>query len=214
MKAFLLLLCCLFTGCVTQPLSVDVIYRKDLLMKIDGNNFYGVSSQDKKPVYNFKIYFYKKPTKFVMTTCHRYLVWSDPGNGVNYDYKPDPDLEQNENVLCPVEFGAFDDKGQSSWGYVDFRSTETLAAKLSCNGDIAVPVVGSSVCQTKMKLMERITFDAPVLMVSEPSCPVPESTDSKTFLIEVGRGKCTYLFQAGSQSHRLTLLGFDDVILR
>ena len=209
----LILILFLLPACVTQPLSVDTLYRKDLLVKVDGANFYGTAVQPKKPSYEMNVYFYKKPTKFVLSSCHRQIVWANPGNGVKFTYKPEPDIEQSE--YCPLEMGSFDDKGQDSWAIIDFRSGfETLEATLTCNGEGAVKSQGVSLCQSKTKLVQKISFPEPVKHGVSADCPAPESKDGMNFLIEMGRGKCLYLFKRGKDLHRLITFGYDDVILR
>lgn len=206
----------LLGGCSTiQQLNTNTVYRKDMEIRVDGIKMRGgVYVLDKRQKYDIKAYFFKKADKFVVTTCHRHMVWSNPGDDISFTYEPDPQLEQSEDNLCPLECGAFDSSGQHSWCYIDFRSTETLVGRLSCNGEINRLVYGVSICQSKTHLAQRIVFDVPVSFVSSEDCPEPETTDKKTFIIEVGRNKCFYLFQAGQDFHRLTTFGYDDVILR
>lgn len=216
---FLIPILFLFPACVTQPLSTDAIYRKDIKMQVNrtwGNvpgEFLGTGILEKNPSYDFNFYFYRKPTKFTLTSCHREIVWNNPGNGVKYTYVPVPDLEQNE--YCPIEVGAFDDKGQHAWGMFDFKSgAESLDASLTCNGDINLLTTGVSICQSKAKLVQKIEFTEPVKVSVSNDCPEVETKDNKVFLITMGREKCLYLFKRDSQYHRLITFGYDDVILR
>lgn len=209
----------LLSGCVTQPVDVDKIYRKDLRVQIDktwGNvaaDFTGMGVLDQKPSYNLTVFFNHKPTKFTLTTCHREVVWSNPGNGVKYTYTPEPSLEYGD--YCPIEMGAFDDQGRHAWGMIDFRGgSEKLPALLNCNGE-TIKSNGVSLCQTKTKLMQKITFEEPVKAGASEGCPLPkQSEDMKSLILEVGRGKCLYLFKGAKDYHRMITFGYDDVILR
>lgn len=206
----------LFSCSTTQPIDVSTIYRKDMRLKIDGKKQDGgVYVLENKKRYDFKAYFYKDADKFVVASCHRHLVWSYPGDKVEFVYEPDPELEQTADELCPLELGAFDVNGQHSWGYVDFRSTETLAGRLSCNGATNRPVYGVSICQSKTGLIQKIAFDVPVEYVHSKDCPRPRTEDNRTFIIQMGHNKCFYLFQNHHDDfHRLTMFGYDDVMLR
>lgn len=217
MKRISLLILFLVAGCVTQPLDINTLYRKDLQVKIDQDKHWSVGAVvlDKKDRYDFNFWFYKKPTKFVLTTCHREVVFSNPGGSLKYTYMPDPKLEQTE--FCPIEVAAFDDGGQHSWGMIDFRSGfEKLHGWLTCNGEKEWGQDGVSFCQSKSKLTQRVAFDVPVKGMASSDCPAlkPLGKDGKEFTFEMGRGKCLYVFKAADQIHRLITFGYDDVILR
>lgn len=215
---WLVLLLPILHACVTQPVDVNALYRKDLRMQIDrtwGNaaaDFTGMGVLDKKPSYNFNFYFSHKPSKFTLTTCHREIVWANPGNGVKYTYTPEPLIEQDG--YCPIEVGAFDDQGRHAWGMIDFRNSESLPATMYCNGEVKKEI-GVSLCQTKAKLVQRISFEEKVSAVASEGCPAGSlSDDKKSFMLPVGQGKCLYLFKGKSDFHRLITFGYDDVILR
>lgn len=209
----------LLTSCITQPLNTNTIYRKDMHIQVDrtwGNaaaDIMGTAILEKQIGYNLTFYFYKKPAKFTITSCHREIVMNNPGNGAKYGYYPIPGIEDSD--FCPLEFGAFDESGQHSWGIIDFKSGfEKLDAILSCNGEAVVPFSGVSICQSKAKLLQKISFTEPVKNGVSQGCPAVQTKDDKDFMIPMGRGKCLYVFKRGDDFHRLITFGYDDVILR
>lgn len=203
----------LLPACVTQPLSVDSIYRKDLMIKHGKMQYSGVAVLEKDYRYDLTFVFPKKPSKVVISTCHRYEVFENPGSALKYTYFPEKGIEQDE--LCLFEIGAFDANGQHAWGMIDFKSpTETMLGALSCNGVGVAPFEGVSVCQSKAKLIQGISFFEPVKSAASEGCPAPQTADGKSFIIETSRGKCLYVFKGGEALHRLIMFGYDDVIIR
>lgn len=205
----------LFTiGCVTSrpDAAPEKLYRKDMKLKINGvKSSGGVYVLPKQKAYNIKAYLYKKAVVFKISSCHREWVWSDPGDDVEFRYEPLSGLE-NEG-FCPLELGGFDMKGQHSWAYIDFVDDEELEAQIGCNGRV-FSLKGVSVCQCKEGLVQRIVFDRPVEVLHPERCNSPESTDQKRFELHINSGKCIYLFTDGSKVHRMTTIGYDDVMIR
>lgn len=204
----------LLQACITQPLSVETIYRKDMQVSIGKMQFIGVGVLDKTYRYDIKMRFFKNPNIVKFSTCHRYLTWEKPGLELNFVYVPEPAMEQRG--YCPLEIGAFDDKAQLSSALFDFRSeaNETLVGEVTCNGDSGIPYVGTSICQSHAGLIQKISFLAPAKVGSQEGCPIAETKDGKEFIIKMGRGKCLYEFKSGKEDHRLIMFGFEDVIIR
>ncbi len=216
LKMRLLLLLMLLQSCVTQPLSTDTIYRKDMQIRANGEMFYGVNVLDAKDKYDLAFFWPSNPKKLFFTSCHRQIEWTDPGTWIDrwkiYEYKPDQDLEMKG--YCPVEVFYTDVNGNNCWGMIEFRTgREKLPAKLACNGE-SKDVNGVSACQAKVGLMQKITFPAAATSAVSEGCSVLKTDDGKSFLFEMSRGKCLYVFKSGGEIHRLVTFGYDDVILR
>lgn len=206
----------LLSGCVSvspDALNVEKLYRKDMELKIDGQKITdGVYVLPKKPAYKITAYLYRKAQIFKITSCHREWVWQAPGDDIDFVYEPIKGIE--DTGLCPLEIGGFDLKGQHSWAYIDFAGSETLTAEIGCNGHIAQHN-GVSICQCRKGLIQRITFREKVKGYSVERCGDLETQDNKTFQVIVSPSKCVYLFKnSDGAEHRLTTIGYDDIMLR
>lgn len=210
-----LLLFLVTVSCMTHTPVLDSrkLYRKEMPIEVNGQKAEGgVYVLSKKPSYNFKAFLKRNAIVFKITSCHREWVIPDPHRKIEFEYTP---IDGIENFgLCPLELGGFDLKGQHTWAYIDFKDDENLAAELSCNGKVTRED-GVSICQSRVKLIQKIAFRKPVRMFSASRCNEPESEDGKAFTIEATPGKCVYLFvDNDGEKHRFTTIGYDDVLLR
>lgn len=202
-------------GCATVQPQMDTqkLYRKDMAVKVDGVKMYGGTYVlNKRKAYEIKAYLYTRSVVvFKASSCHREIVWMKPGKDVEFIYKPLNKLENDG--YCPLELGGFDTKAQHSWAFFDFINEENAPANLACNGVVST-VYGVSICQTRSGLIQRIEFQGRMEGYNLKRCNKAETEDYKTFTIEVNRGKCVYFFRGKTVTHRLTTLGYDDVIVR
>lgn len=204
----------LVLGCVSTAPDRDSghLYRRDMKLKVDGEKVSGgVYVLDSAPTYDIKAYLYKRAVVVKATTCHREMVWQEPGKDIEFTFEPIPGLETGG--YCPLELGGFDLKGQHAWAFVDFKDGETLPATLSCNGAVSYPE-GVSVCQSKVGLTQVIEFEAEVKGSGIDGCKI-STLDNVRWEFEMEQGKCLYAFmdEAGA-IHRLTTIGYDEVMIR
>lgn len=152
-----------------------------------------------------------------ITSCHRDFTiekvdegWFG-GSGHQYVYHYDP-TEKEIKSVCPLYIEAYSKDLITDWGYVVFRTDETLPASMDCNGT-KWKFSGVSVCQTKSGLDQILRFDVPVKFEADPACKITQSNE-KEFIIRGELGFCYAEFSDGKIWHRLILLGYDQVLVR
>ncbi|MBE9526421.1 MAG: hypothetical protein IME94_05540 [Proteobacteria bacterium] len=178
----------------------------------------GLVALESNKAYDFKFRWKERAELIKITTCHREIVIE--ANRIfrskkkfNWRYVP-TSLELDG--VCPVFIGAYDTKGQHSWAYVDFRlPTEKLKAHVDCSG-LSLDYVGLSVCQARKGLTQRISFESKVIHDVSTGCSELIDVGNNSFEISVERGLCHYVFSdvKSKQVHRLTVYGYEDVLLR
>lgn len=216
MIRFLLLLA-LF-GCAPPegtPIKPDALeYR--LTMKTGFGR--GLLALESGKPYDFKFRWKERAELIKITTCHRETVIE--ANRIfhskkEFDWRYVPTALELDGV-CPLFIGAYDTKGQHSWAYVDFRlPTEKLKAHVNCSG-LSLDYVGLSVCQARKGLMQRISFKSKVIHNVSDGCSRLDDLGNNSFEISTERGLCHYVFSdvKSKQVHRLTVYGYEDVLLR
>lgn len=225
---FILFLAAFLVSCVTTVrhdvttgLREGVIYKKDMRICIDGQCAEGVMVGPRKEEYKFKVTSHGTFDLFTFSTCHREETsedyrkkwWGKYNREASGVFRP---VRGVEDEYCPVHIGAYDRGGQHSWGFVDFVTTDaTLPAKLSCGGDMGT-LSGVSVCQSKTGLIQLIEFDRPVeLFFNSGECKIDVPEDGMKWIFSMPRGDCVKVFfDADDNLHRLTLLGYDQIIVR
>lgn len=203
-----------------QSRSLDDFYKRDLEVCFEGSCGEGVLVVPKKASYNFKIKSKGALDLFTFSTCHREETQEAVGGGwFGSDKKMDGTyipMAGIETEYCPAYIGGYDKKGMHSWGFIDFETDEAkLPAVLMCNGD-RVKSNGVSICQSKAGLIQEIRFEKPVTVEFDAAkCKLPKSEDGKIFRFEQPRGECVLaFFSAEGNVHRLTLLGYDKIMIR
>ena len=102
---------------------------------------------------------------------------------------------------------------------MDFETPEAkLPAVVSCNGS-EYNSRGVTVCQSKKGLTQLITFPVEVEVDPPGNCPLrktPGKISGKIFKYKIPRGRCVFAFKekAGERIHRLTTLGYEDILIR
>lgn len=225
MKSLLIIfLFCAAFGCAMaeQKLSTSVNYQKDISLEINGEKFTGVAVPKKASQYEIKIKARGKIDMLTITTCHREEKFEEPSSGwfssgksFTYIYKPNKDIEDTRG--CMLDIGAYEKLGgRHSWGVIDFETlTETLASSLKCNG-VETRTRGSSICQAKAGLVQKIEFTE-VVKTSPDSeiCSVMTSEDGKSFTYIMPLGECTFFFGTkDGKFHRHTTYGYESILIR
>ena len=208
---FLLVL--LLSGCIEpgerKPLT---IYRMTAKLTVNGKTKYGTLVATKSSKYQIKARFYRKSEVIKVSSCHREWVSQDADNDISYSYIPVRGIENKG--YCPIEIGGFDTKGQHTWGYIDFVDDETLPGIIGCDGESSA-YIGVSVCQSKAGLIQKIEFLKKVDVYPLESCEPPKFHDGKLWTFKIARGKCGYVFSnPKGEIHRLTTIGYDEVMIR
>lgn len=187
-------------------------------LTMDTGHGKGMIALDIKSSYQFNFEWKDKAELIKITTCHREKVIE--ANRIfrskkDYNWKYVP-TEIEISGMCPIFVGAYDTKGQHSWAYIDFRlPSETLEATVDCSGS-SKKSKGLSVCQSRKGLTQRISFTDKVLSDSSMGCNSLNEMNNNIFELETQSGICHYVFTEikSKKIHRLTMYGYDDVLLR
>lgn len=237
MKTFWIILLLIFIASCEetvprQNLKAEIFYKRDMIVKVNGQVFEGAAVLKKAPKYSFHVEARGDLDLFVMTSCHKEeskeSAWNvqteiktglfgwgrkkiDKKREVKFDFHPTP-LEADGD--CAVELGGYElEKGRHSWAFIDFESENyKLPAFVECNGR-AYNSKGVTVCQARSGLAQRITFKKPVDIASN-DCGIEGS--GKSFEFGIKRGKCAVIFghKESKTFHKLTLLGYEKILIR
>lgn len=215
-----ILMALLLTGCAStqQPTTSGPLYkyRANMQITVDGKAFDGmaVTALGEKDI---SIVSQAALNLLRITTCHRDFSVEKVDKGwfggasktFTYHYKPT--LEESQGV-CPMYIQAVSKDLVTDWGYLYFRTDETLPAQMDCNGT-SWSFSGTSVCQTKAGLDQAIRFDHAVKYEADAACKITAVSD-KEFKIRGSLGFCYAEFSDGKAWHRMILLGYDTVLVR
>lgn len=232
-KMFKILLLLLLISCVSQPiqkLNPEVYYKNDLCFsyKKQGiESFCGVGVVPHKEEYKIKVKSKGKANLFMMTTCHREITSENPDKGlfkkdgvVKISYKPG--LEKGK--ACPLFISSYDRKGRHGWGMVALEDPRfSLKAKVRCNG-VDSDSNGVSACQSKVGLLQSITFEDDVKQLDpvngsaqrEKDCPQLRLINGKKVLFSIPPRECIYGFisKKNRKVHKLYTIGYEEIIVR
>ena len=216
-------------------LDVDVLYRKDMIITVNGETFEGMGTVDAAKTYNFNVEAVGQLDMFLFSSCNREWMkeraWNvkrkvksglfgwgrklrDQVKEIIFPYTPIAEIEQ---TYCPVSlYAAEKSPGRHSWGFVDFRTPNfVLPAELQCNGEV-LSIKGVGVCQSRKGKTQVIKFTDEVVVPSSSSCPMPTERGT-SFEFTLPRGECVYSFTRIKRPHlefRLTTYGYDKIPMR
>jgi len=217
----------IFLGCATVQQKATKLplytYKADIEISVDGGTFDGMAVTSIEGTKTITIRSKAKLDLLTISSCHREFTqervdyksgWFGLGGSSAtkfvYTFKPS-DIERES--FCPLYIQAFQVSGLAAWGYVAFRTNENLPAKTECNGVVWNRFAGISVCQSRSGFEQRITFDRPVKFTSNSLCRIDARSD-RDFRVRAGKGFCLATFTDGKDTHRLVLLGYDEILVR
>ena len=194
-------------------LDVEKTYRKTLRFSVNGEERIGTLSAKKNSSYRMEISVPKKPNLVKLTSCHQERIFVRPGKKIEFDYRPNPDIEAGE-LPCLMEISVLEESGRNQWGMVDFQlPSETLAAKVHCNGDIT-QTRGSHICQSRMGLIQGVEFDHTMTSYAPEGCNIIEPNQGKKFYFSISEGNCFYIFSDSAGGlYRLVTFGYNEALL-
>lgn len=192
----------------TSTFQLEKTYRKDLIFYDEKGQHEGIYVADKMPSYHFRIRFSEKPRLMKIRSCHRELVFDNPGKHLDFTYEPETGLEDTIDP-CFLELASFTKEGYNQTALIDFHRDEALVGTLTCNGK-RIETTGVSICQTRAGLLQRMEFEHPVIAEGLSSCPKIQDR-AMTFIFPVSIGICLYFFYDGKNFHKLVTFGYDDV---
>ena len=210
------LLLVILSGCISFGPTPTVeqkplySYRADMKMTADGKLIEGMGTADLKPTVQIEATSPAKPDVLIVSTCSRSEKFEGLKSKFSYTYKP-TGIERDSK--CPIYIQAFDNRGLIAWGYIAFKSDEGLVANIDCNGQ-AITSTGVSVCQVQAGLEQAIRFDHDIRYYEASSTCQMELSAPGIFKLKPQLGFCYATFSDGKDWHALTVLGYEQAIVR
>lgn len=210
-------------GVFEKDLKMDVFYWKNAWTALPEIQGVGVIPQASH--YKIRIRPEGGVDLLTVTSCHREWKSSNPdrsGGGLfkkgYYEFDIAVSKEHEIARACPFETGIYEkDKGRHGWGMLVVDSPrENVPATLRCNGKIE-QFNGTSVCQSRERLLQSIHFDKPMQIVAQADCEMPVPEDKKNFLFQMPLDRCVFYFVDESdpdELHKLVTYGYSHVIIR
>jgi hypothetical protein len=196
----------------------DFISRAGMTFTLDTVNYSGVATVDLKAKHTFVFNMPDDTIKVMITTCSREEFFIEPGDRHDrfvYNYMPVPYVETTDS--CFLTATAINNKGMTGKAIIDFKTTESLPAKMACNGAV-ISLVGAYLCQSREGLIQMLTFTSPTVWVAQLGCPNPVlSAVPFSYELKIGKKFCAYQFMdKDKRVFRLTTFGYtaiNEVIL-
>ena len=206
-----------------QQLEVDMYYKRDIGIKVNGNSYEGVAVIPRADKYEITLEPKGDMDLILVRSCHREhsfekkskkFLWIRIGsNSFQYTYEPNP--KERERV-CPLRIEVYEAvNGRHSWALLDFEHPDyQLKASIWCNGELKT-FNGVSICQAKTGLIQSINFPEIIEFADPPKgCNLPRYIDD-TFEWEMSKGECLYHIRSESgKLHRMTTIGYEGVLVR
>jgi len=208
--AFLLVL----SACVTTQPKIDIeaikekLYRKDMEIQANDYKGHGVLVVPSETKYKIKIKALGNLDLFTFQSCHREITQEDAGKkggflGIGRDKKlaqlefaPSKGIE--DKGVCPIDIGGYEKKkGRHSWGAIILENSKfTLPSVTKCNGQ-TTQYRGTSACQSRAGLIQRIEFTVPIDYNLDPSCQYEgvRLTNERIFQYQIPEGQCVTYFR-------------------
>lgn len=225
--ATLLLVLC---SCSTtyQKMELDLFYKRDIPLRVNGEYHYGVTVVPRAEEYDIMVEPQGEMDLVLIRSCHREATWEKQGqkkflgiipigkNQFKYTYVP-TQVEKDE-FICPLRVETYSSSsGRHSWAMIDIQDTDRykLSGKITCMGKKEA-FVGVGVCQAKAGLIQRIEFnDVIEFATPKPSqCARPEYHND-AFELEVSAGECIYHARTSdNRLARITIVGFEGLLIR
>ncbi len=225
----------MITGKSSQKITRTPIwvYKPDLLLSVDGTNFYGVGVTALKGSSDFQVWSQVDIDRVEISTCSRHDVcqfkggalacdqtrftiaadwFRNPGKYMSYHFVPD--RKEKDDSCANVMIAVYDKNALAAWGFLDFRNPDVgFPAEFTCNAT-DWKFSGVSVCTAKAGTIQEINFSSPVdNFRAEPSCGIKKISETE-FEFQPQVGWCRASFSQGHKFHDVILNGYDEVLVR
>lgn len=202
----------IFSSCMTGTLEPPSpqFPRATMPFSVEGAEYRGTAVVQRKVAQKLAFKIPKSSPYFMLTTCHREIVYDNPPEALNYVYAPTQFLENVSS--CAMKFTQIDPTGRTTLGFLDFTAEETLGMRVRCNGE-SKDREGVDFCQARAGLIQSVTFldptSSPRRALGAKGCSEPKaSSTGSTYEIEVSPGLCIYSFFQNNKYFRLTTYGY------
>lgn len=224
------------TGCTqaqTQQLSSATVYKRDMLVTVNGVTTEGINVQRMNATNVVHVVAAGDLDLFTMANCDSEKVkpqawnqtttiksglfgWSSKTiplkREVEFTYVP----QGMESLgACPLQLYGFAKDGQHSWGFIDFKTdTFKLRGKILCNGESKI-FDGVDACQSRAGLFQQLSFGENVFMSPDPGCELDRAS-GKDFNFPIPSGTCVYRIKGVDTGllGKLTLIGYTSILVR
>lgn len=211
-----LLLTLLLIGCASKGslfpgyIPYEGTNRASLPFSIEGMDYRGTATVQRKSSQNIKFKIPKGTIKFMIATCSREEFFAYPESDIKYTYIPIMFLENLDS--CIMKATAITNKGETITGIIDFTAGEQLKGELSCNGQV-YKSTGAGFCQSRQNLIQNIEFSEETVFAFGEGCNEPKKGYiSTSYNISLSKGFCTYQFMnKDKETYRLTTYGYDSI---
>lgn len=236
---FLLLVLCVvsLSGCetqTTQKLSSEKLYRRDMILTVNGVTEEGVIAVPMKAENTIKVTARGDLDMFAMQNCSgewiKEKAWNvtetvrtglfgwgkkviDKKREVEFKYYPSG---MERLGACPLQLSGFSKSGQHSWGFVDFKTdTFTLKGSITCNS-VTSEFDGVFACQSRAGLYQKIVFKKPVYISPDAGCGLGKEEGTE-FTFPMPKGMCVYRIEDQADASilgKITLIGYESILIR
>lgn len=218
---------------ITQKLDSSTLYKKDMIITLDGVTREGVITMPFKETHNVRITARGDLDMFVMSDCEgewtKERAWNvteevrgglfgwgkrtiEQKRQVDFQYKTS---ELNRNGSCAVYLYGFSKNGKHSEGVIDFQSDAfQLEGTLQCN-KISRKFDGVEMCDVRSGKFTTLKFLEDVYFMPPEGCEIG-STYGKVFTFGTPKGICTYRIKGvdSGKVGRFTTFGHTGILIR
>jgi uncharacterized protein YceK len=212
-------------SCSTIQTAIDPLkkYKLDLFMKNKEYSATGMMVLPKKDLYSIIFESEGKMDYFTFKTCSRETVIIDGRRLLNrkevqINYRPN---EIEKSMMCAAQVYAVSKDMTTMSGYIDFENDVDKASAILTCGEDTQKTYGTSVCQGRIGLIERIDFEDEMIVSPDEGCKNIRSENGtwqgKGFTINIERDYCIFVFMQKNpphNTHKLTTFGYDEILNR
>ncbi len=210
------------------------VYKPDLLIGVDGKNFYGMAVTTLSNKTDVSIWSQVAISRVEISTCSRHDVCQIKGGELacdssRFDVEQDwfgnagktmlyhfvPDRKERDDSCANALIAIYDKNALAAWGFIDFRDNpaNNFPAEFTCNAT-DWKFQGVSVCSAKAGTIQEINFATPVDNYrADDSCGIKKISD-KEFEFQPQIGWCRASFAQGKKFHDVIMNGYDEVLIR
>lgn len=222
------------TSCssVMPKMDSDIKYQRDIRFTVqyweNGNwglirSFTGVGVVKWSPKYRVEVFAPGKADMMTLTSCHREIKTPNPdskGGGwfskrrYPFEFRADDMIERGK--LCMINIGIYEKKkGRHGWGLIAIEHPDAkMGAFVRCNGT-PKEWKGTSFCQAKEGLVQRIEFSRPVSTTMYGDCFIKKPEDGMNWEYLMPRGRCVLsFFDENLNEHVHYMYGYDTIPIR
>lgn len=215
----------LLSGCTTIQTKIDATkkYKLDLYMRNKEYSATGMMVLPKKDLYSIIFESEGRMDFFTFKTCSRETVIVDgrrllDRKEVQINYRPN---EIEKKMMCAAQVYAVSESGITMAGHIEFEDDINKATAVLMCGDSTQETAGTSVCQGRVGLIQKIDFKDEMIVSPDEGCKNIKSENGtwhgRGFVINIERDFCLYVFMQKKpphDTHKLLVYGYEGILIR